>query len=279
MKILILGAKGMLGGELRRVFVGHDIVPWDFEDLDITREAEVGEKIGALRPDIIINAAAYNNVDKAEEDRETAEILNGRAVGFLAQAAKNAGATFVHYSTDYVFDGTKVDGYMESDEPKPLGAYGASKLMGERDAQKADKFYIIRLSRLFGKMGTGQNVKKSFVDIMMALADAKKEIEVVDEEMSSPTYAPDIAERTKYIIESGLPNGVYHSANAGECTWCGFAAEIFREDGKNVKIIPVSGEKFPRKALRPKFSVLLNTKLPPMRPWQEALKEYLKCRI
>jgi len=275
MKVLILGAKGMLGGELTRVFGDKDVVAWDIEDLNITSEAEVMEKISALHPDVIINAAAYNNVDKAEEEKEKAGMLNGRAVGFLAQAANAANAKFVHYSTDYVFDGEKKDGYVESDAPNPVSAYGASKFLGETEARGAKKYYLIRLSRLFGKMGTGAAVKKSFVDIILDLAKTKKELRVVNEELSSPTYAPDLAERTKYILENNPPYGIYHAANSGSCTWYGFAEEIFRLKGIKINLTEAESGEFPRKALRPKFSVLLNTKLPPMRDWREALRNYL----
>ncbi len=270
-----MGAKGMLGKELARVFGGKEIFAWDFEDLDITKEAEISEKIGVLRPDLIINAAAYNNVDKAEEEHEKANLINGRAVGFLAQAAENIGATFIHYSTDYVFDGEKADGYAENDAPNPLSAYGASKLLGETEARKANKLYIIRLSRLFGKIGGGINAKKSFVDIMLDLSKTKNEIDVINEEVSSPTYAPDLAERTKYILENNLPYGIYHAANGGACAWYEFAKEILRLSGKNIAVNAVSGGDLRRKALRPKYSVLLNTKLPSMRDWREALEDYL----
>lgn len=276
MKILILGAKGMLGRELSRVFGGQDVAALDFEDLDITNEAAVVEKVTALRPEIVVNAAAYNNVDKAEEERERAKLLNGRAVGFLAQAANEVGAIFVHYSSDYVFGGQNEAGYAEDAAPNPANFYGESKLLGEMEAQKVNKFYIIRLSRLFGKIGSGANVKKSFVDIMLDLAAKQDKIAVINEEYSSSTYAPDLAKRTKYILESNLPCGIYHAANSGACTWYEFAKEIFRLAGKNVIVNPVSGDAFPRPARRPKFSVLLNSKLPPMRPWQEALSDYLK---
>ena len=267
----------MLGQELKRVFRGAEVFSWDFEELDITNEAEVKEKISEVRPDVVINAAAYNNVDKAEEEKQKAVLLNGYAPGFIAKACKEAGAVFVHYSTDYVFDGEKKDGYTESDIPKPISVYGASKLLGEIETQKnTDKYYIIRLSRLFGKIGDGLSVKKSFVDTMLSLAENKNELEVVNGELSSPTYAPDLAERTKYIIETKQPFGIYHSANSGACTWYEFACEIFKQKGIDIKVIPVSGDKFPRPAKRPKYSILLNTKLPAMRSWKEALSDYLK---
>ncbi|MBU4421483.1 dTDP-4-dehydrorhamnose reductase [Candidatus Parcubacteria bacterium] len=276
MKILILGVKGMLGQELKHAFLGAEVLAWDFEELDITNEIEVKEKIREQKPDVVINAAAYNNVDKAEIEKNKAVLLNGYALGYIAKACKEAGAIFIHYSTDYVFDGKRKEGYKEMDIPKPVSAYGASKLLGEIEtAKNTDKYYIIRLSRLFGKTGDGISVKKSFVDTMLDLAKSKNEIEVIDEELSSPTYAPDLAERTKYIVESKQPFGIYHSAGSGACTWYEFASEIFKQKGADIKVVPVSGDKFPRNALRPKYSVLLNTKLPPMRDWKEVLSNYL----
>lgn len=276
-KILILGAKGMLGAELTRIFSDFDneVFAWDYEELDITDETQVKEKISALHPDIIINAAAYNNVDKAEEDSKIANFLNGYASGYIADIANQLNARFVHYSTDYVFDGEKEEGYTEVDVPCPISAYGRSKLLGEEEVQKnTDKFYIIRLSKLFGKIGTGVNVKASFVDKMLELARGREKIEVIDEELSSPTYAPDLAKTTRHILQNNLPYGIYHGANSGACTWHQFACEIFKQKGINTEVVPVSGEKFPRLAQRPKYSILLNTKLPQAGTWQEALKGY-----
>ncbi|MFH1193810.1 MAG: dTDP-4-dehydrorhamnose reductase [bacterium] len=279
-KILIIGAKGMLGRELTRVFANREVFAWDLEDIDISSEEDAREKIIALRPDVIINAAAYNNVDKAESEKEKADLLNGYAPGYLAKIADEIGAVFVHYSTDYVFDGERREGYNENDAPNPINVYGASKLLGEREAlAKAKKCYIIRLSRLFGQAGSGQAVKKSFVDTMLDLAKDKKELKVVDEEMSSPTYAPDLAERTKYILENNLPYGIYHATNSGGCTWYEFAKEIFKLKNIEINLIKAGSGEFKRAALRPQFSVLLNTKLPAMRDWRDALGEYLKFKI
>ncbi len=316
-KILIIGVKGMLGQELVRVFSAdknHEVFAWDQEEIDITDEAQVKEKIGGLKPEIIINAAAYNAVDKAEEpaEFEKVKLLNGLAPGWLAEIAKeiptnspfckrgvrgdlnppqpsfkkegeNAkGAIFVHYSTDYVFDGAKREGYKENDEPSPINNYGISKLMGEQAVQDiGGKFYLIRLQKLFGQSAKSVGAKKSFFEMMLALAEIKKEIEVIDEELANFTYAPDLAERTKYIIEQGLPFGIYHVTNEGApVTWFDAAKILFDMAGRNdVKLIPVSAERFPRPAPRPKFSILVNTKLPPLRPWPEALKEFLKSSL
>lgn len=276
-KILIIGAKGMLGQELAGVFQNKALTSWDLGDIDITSEDGAREKITALRPDVIINAAAYNAVDRAEEEKERANLLNGYAPGYLAKIASEIGAIFFHYSTDYVFGGDKKEGYLENDAPNPVNVYGISKFLGEREAlANSKKCYIVRLSRLFGKIGDGQRAKKSFVDAMLDLAKEKNEIKAINEEASSPTYAPDLAARTRYILEYDLPYGIYHAANSGFCTWHEFAKEIFKLKNIGLNLIKSKAEDFPRKAARPKFSVLLNTKLPAMRDWREALKEYLE---
>lgn len=277
MKILIIGAKGMLGQELVKVFNDQEVIAWDREDCDITNKEDIQAKIREQKPNVIINAAAYNNVDKAEEEKDIADKLNGYAVGYLAEAAKEIGAVMVHYSTEYVFDGQNKKGYKEDDRPNPISAYGTSKYLGELELAKfADKYYLIRLSRLFGKMGEGEGVKRSFVDTMVELSKTKDELDVVDEEVSSPTYAPDLARLTRNILEGNYEFGIYHGANRGACTWYEFALDIFKILEKDIKINPVPGSKFPRPAKRPAFGVLLNTKLPEARTWQEALWEYLK---
>ena len=275
-KILIIGAKGMLGQYLAQTFRDETLVLRDKEEIDITNQDDVNSQIKDLKPDIIINAAAYNDVDRAEADEEIANLVNGQAVGFLAKAAKEIDAILVHYSSDYVFDGEKEEGYKESDQPNPISKYGASKYLGEQELQEnCVKYYLIRLSRLFGKVGTGQGTKKSFVDKILEVAEGKNELEVVDQELSSPTYAADLAEYTKALLSHQEPFGIYHGANSGGCTWHGFAKEIFKIKGIEIDLIPVVGDKFPRPAKRPQYSVLLNTKFIQIRSWQEALKEYL----
>lgn len=283
-KVLIIGAKGMLGQELAKVFgadKNYQVFRWDLEDIDITYEPQIKVKILKLAPEIIINAAAYNAVDKCEEpaEFEIARKINGLAVGYLAQFAKKLSAVFVHYSSDYVFDGRKKEGYQEDDKPSPISRYGRSKLLGEKKVQEAGgKFYLIRLQKLFGLSAKSAAAKKSFFETMLVLAKIKKEMQIVDEELANFTYAPDLAVRTKYLIENGLPCGIYHITNEGRpVTWYGAVKILFELAGKkDIRLIPVPAEKFPRPAKRPKYTVLLNTKLPPLRPWPEALREFLK---
>ena len=297
-KVLILGAKGMLGQELVQVFLSdenYEVFGWGSAEIDISDKKQVEEKIGETRPEIIINAAAYNAVDKCEEpgEFEKAKKINGLAPGFLAEIAKKIkipprppflkggireSAIFVHFSTDYVFDGEKKEGYKENDSPSPISNYGRSKLLGETEVQRVGgRFYLIRLQRLFGGSARSATAKKSFFEAMLKLAEIKNEMEVVDEELANFTFAPDLAERTKYLVENNLPFGIYHITNEGRpATWFGAAKILFEIAGKNIKLVPVPASKFPRPAKRPKYSVLINTELPPLRNWTEALKESLK---
>lgn len=262
----------MLGRALAGVFAEFQPILWDKEDLDITDPEAVSYKLKAITPDVIINCAAYNDVDGAEDAPEMAYKVNGEAVESLADAANQIGAILVYYSTAYVFDGKNRDGYKEDAKPAPSSIYGKSKLQGEHGAARAKRHYILRLDRLFGEPGAG---KKSFVDKILEAALVQRQLKIIDEEEGCPTYSLDLAQQTKYILENNLPYGIYHTTNSGSCTWFGFAEKIFKIAGIGVELIPVSSEDVARKALRPKYSILLNTKLPPMRSWQDALEEYL----
>lgn len=279
MHILILGSQGMLGQELERVSLarGYKVTAWDKKDIDVTQPGALG-KIRELKPDVIINAIAYNAVDHIEgEGWGTAEKINGELPGQLAAVARELDATIVHFSSDYVFDGENDAGYSEDAEPRPVNAYGRSKMMGE-DAVRAiaEKFYIIRLSRLFGKPAVSEGAKRSFVDIMITMSQTKDAIDLVDEEKDCVTYAPDLAEEVLNIVEEKPPYGVYHVTNAGACTWYDFGTEIFRLVGSDIAVSRVPSSAFPRPAARPRTSELLNTKRPPLRPWQHALEEYIR---
>lgn len=299
-KILILGAKGNLGGQLIKVFSKkNEVIAWDREEIDITDKELVFKKVGDIKPDIIINAAAYNAVDKCEEDEnefESAKKLNCRAVGYLAEAAISVNSILVHYSSDYVFGGkhTKITkderterineagGFKEDDNPDPVNKYGETKLMGERElitrSGKGLKWYLIRTSKLFGPKGESEVAKPSFFDIMLKLAKEKEFLDVINEETSCFTYTPDLAKATKKIIESSAGYGIYHIVNEGPCTWHQAAKELFEIAGINIKVNPVSGDKFARPAKRPAYSVLLNTKFERLRDWHIALEEYLAIK-
>lgn len=273
----------MLGQELVREFSAHnfEVIGWDKEDLDVTDFFASQEKIKNIMPDILLNAVAYNLVDKIEEDAgifELAKNINGEAVGNFARICKENNITFVHYSSDYVFKGDNRDGYKEDDKLDPVNKYGETKSVGENELLGiGGKFYIIRLSKLFGKPAASVGAKKSFVDQMIWLATegGKTHLDLVDEEIGCVTYASDLAKLTSSIISNQRPFGIYHGSNSGVCSWYEWAKEIFRLKNIKIDIAPVSSDKFPRPAKRPQYSELLNTKLPKQRSWEEALKEYL----
>ncbi len=281
-KILIIGSHGMLGQDLKRVFerdMNWEAFAYDREEIDITSEDGLRKKISEVGPSAIINATGYNAVDKCETDEieyELAKKINGYGPGFLAKIAKEKNIPVVHFSTDYVFDGEKGE-YAEADKPLPISNYGRSKLLGEEEIQKnTDAYWLIRTSKLFGRPGKSAMSKKSFFDTMIAFAKDNSVLKIVDEEKSCFTYAPDLALETKKMIEEKIPFGIYHVTNAGPCTWYEAAGELFKLAKMDVEVIPVGSSEFPRPAKRPRSSVLLNTKLKPLRHYVDALKEYLK---
>lgn len=277
-KILVLGAKGTLGQALVKEFslAGYDVLAWDREVADVTKP-DIESKIIEVKPDILINSIAYNAVAKMENDeneREIAFYLNSKLPGILASIASKLDATLIHYSTSYVFDGKKKEGYVETDIPNPIDLYGKSKAEGEKAVEQVGgKYYIIRLSRLFGERGTSQMSKRTFVEIMQSEID-KTELKVGDTEVSSMTYAPDLARLTKYIIENKVPYGIYHGANDGMATWYEWAKEIFKNLGKGPNLTP-SEVSLTVGVEHPQYSGLVNTKLPKQRSWQEALRDFL----
>ncbi len=305
-KILIIGSHGMLGQELVEIFKNdkdYRVTAWDRKNIDVTDEAQLKEKITKLNPEIIINSTGYNAVDLCEKDKAEfakAKLLNGKAPGYLAKIAKKLDATFVHYSTDYVFSGmpeipeptgcagscsscslhegfVPQIGFDENAVPEPVQNYGKTKLMGEEAVQKnGEKYYIIRLSKLFGKPAKSKTAKKSFFDVMLEVGKKNAEVKAVDEETSCFTYAPDLAKKTKEIVEAGKPFGIFHVSNADACTWYEAVVELYKMAKLKTKVIPVSGDEFPRPAARPYVSSLINTKLNPLRSYKLALREYLK---
>lgn len=276
MLTLIIGSQGMLGQEIKEAFRKEKIICWDKNDIDITEKKEANKKILALNPDIIVNCAAYNAVDKCEENPKIANDINGYAPGNLSKIAKSLNIPLVHFSSGYVFDGEKNDGYKEYDVPHPLSKYAKSKLLGELEIQKnTDKAYVIRTNLLFGRPALSAEGKKSFIEIMLNLAKGKNKIEAVADEISNPTYARDMAIATYELVMKKYPFGIYHLINNGSASWYDFAKEIFKIKNISIDVNPVLSEKFPRPAKRPKNSSLLNTKFPALRNWQDALREYL----
>ncbi|MGA2162738.1 MAG: dTDP-4-dehydrorhamnose reductase [Methanoregula sp.] len=260
-KVLILGAYGMLGYDLQHVFPGAVLRG---HDLDITDAGKVTAALRDIKPALVINAAAYTDVDGCEDHRDVAFGVNGDALLSLARACKDAGACLIHYSTDYVFDGTRTS-YREIDVPHPVNAYGESKLLGEKHIRETmDDYRIIRTSWLFGTHG------KNFVETMLRLSREMPEVRVVNDQFGKPTYTADLAQKTAGI--AGLDPGIYHITNEGVCSWFEFARAIIQN------VVPCSTAEYPRRAQRPAYSVLVNTKTTPMRSWNEALTAYLKER-
>ncbi|NTU66727.1 MAG: NAD(P)-dependent oxidoreductase [Candidatus Moranbacteria bacterium] len=308
-KIIIIGANGTLGQELALLFSqdeAFDVIAWDEKDIDITDEKDVKKKISELKPDIILNTETYDAIDKCEDSKseyEKAKKLNGLAPGYLAKAAKKAGAVLVHYSSDYVFNGepeipepegcshscatcglhegfTPEIGFKEDDMPDPISNYGESRLLGEKNVIKnIGEYYIIRTSKLFGRPADAKEPNRSFFDLMLEQGKnppAGGKVKVIDEEVSCFTYAPDLAKKTKEIIESKKAFGIYHVANTGPATWYEAVLELYRQAKIKTKVTLIFAGELKRSARRPFYSALINTKLNPMRKWEEALKDYLK---
>jgi len=230
--ILVVGAKGMLGRDLMEVLTG-DVRGVDVEEIDITSLESTRRALLTLKPRVVVNAAAYTDVDGCETNKELAMQVNGEGVAHLALAALEIGARLVHVSTDYVFDGAKDSPWLEDDPPHPLSVYGESKLAGELNARIVPDHLIIRTQWLYGLHG------KNFVETMLRLAGERNELAVVDDQVGSPTWTADLARAIKALIDADC-RGTYHAANAGFCSWNGFARAIFEEAGLAVTVNPMT---------------------------------------
>ena len=274
-KVLIIGKNGNLGRELVSLY--PDATAWGRTELDVTDESAVINKITELKPDIVFNCTAYNDVDGAEQNPALANQINAKGPETLAKVCEQIGATLVHFSTGQVFAGDSKDGYTETDTPQPINAYGQSKLAGEQAvANFCQKHYIIRTEWLYAKPSTSGTSKKSFIDIMLEMAAAGKAIKAVNDEFGKPTYAKDLAIMSKEIVEQNLAFGIYHGVNEGLASRYDWAKETFRIKNIEADLTPVPASTFPpRAAKRPQYEVLNNTKFPKLRSWQDALKDYL----
>jgi dTDP-4-dehydrorhamnose reductase len=276
MRALIVGNLGMLGTDLMQEAVSrHRVTGVDRGELDITDAAQCLRYLAGLRPDVVINAAALTQVDYCETHEEEAFLVNGQGAGNLAEAAAAVGAHLTHYSTDYVFDGLKAGPYLEDDPPNPRSAYGRSKLRGEELIRsRCSDFLILRTAWLFGKNGV------NFIRTVLDTARKGLPLRVVNDQKGSPTYSRDLAAYTLRMIEAGC-RGIYHLTNRGSCTWYDLAVYALESAGmKSVEVTPVTTKEFPRPAPRPANSVLANARLqregrPGMRPWQDAVMEYV----
>lgn len=277
MKILVLGHKGMLGTDLmRRLGEGHDVVGRDVDEIDITLESSCREVIADVMPEIVVNAAAYTDVDGCESNREKCFAVNAEGVRNICLAAGRTGARVVHYSTDYVFDGTKGEPYLEDDQTNPLSVYGESKLAGELNLKRCGgDFVLIRTEWLYGHNG------RNFVKTIVAKAGEEKHLTVVDDQTGSPTFTWDLAGATRSLIE-GNHRGVFHVTNRGSCSWFEFAREIIAVKGiKGVTVSPISSSQLKRPAKRPAYSVLscrrfIDATGRTMRFWKLALQDYME---
>ncbi len=268
----------MLGQALCRAFAqGFEVVAWRSADLDITSPAEVRSKIAQIRPDWIVNAAAYTDVDGAEAEAVEACKVNALGSRHLALAANEAGCRLLSYSTDYIFDGESRTPYGESDRVCPINQYGRSKWIGEDYIRTfCRRHLIVRTSWLYGPGGEG------FVDTMLRLAASRPEVEAVEDQVGSPTFSLDLAAKTKELVEHDR-RGTYHVTNSGQCSKYEFACRTFELCSLHVKVRPVPSSRFHNPAARPSYSVLGNHRLkqdgiPLLRPWQKALADYLESK-
>jgi dTDP-4-dehydrorhamnose reductase len=282
--ILITGANGQLGSELKEVsknYYGYDFIFTDIDKLDITDKKQTESLIKKTQPDWIINCAAYNLVDKAETESEIALLVNGNAVRNISEAVKGSDCRFIHVSTDYVFDGKANIPYNEDSLTNPLGAYGRSKLEGEKATLLHHASMIIRTSWLYSSYGT------NFVKTILARAKEKDSLRIVFDQTGTPTYAADLADAIMKIISGVIRNqiafnpGLYHYSNEGVCSWYDFAAAIFEEAGLTCKILPILSKDYPTAAQRPSYTVLDKTKIKEnyyleIPHWRSSLKKCIK---
>jgi dTDP-4-dehydrorhamnose reductase len=282
--VIIFGGGGQLGVELCREFERrHWIVKrFDRQSVDITNGHRVEEAVAQADPQLVINAAAYNQVDIAENEPLAAYQANALAVRNIAMACRQTDARLVHYSTDYVFDGTKGSPYVETDVPHPLGAYAVSKLAGELYAQAyLNQPLIIRTSGVFGPGGMF-TPRGNFVELMLRLANSNNPIRVVQDHVASPSYAPAMASRTADLVERGL-GGLFHMGGGEAISWYAYAKLIFELAGLSPSLQPTDEREYRTAARRPKYSALSNMKLDaagitPMPSLREAVSDYLKAR-
>ncbi len=289
--ILIVGAAGQVGRELQRAFAGcGSIAAVDRESVDLAVPDQIRELVRRVQPRILLNAAAYTAVDRAESEPDLARAINAVAPRILAEEARSLDALFVHYSTDYVFDGSKQEPWTEEDAPNPLSVYGATKLEGERGVQSAGGgFLIFRTSWVYGPHG------HNFLFTMLRLARGRERLNIVDDQIGSPTSSIELAEATRAVVDGvlegrfGAPHqwaGLYHMSCADQTTWCGFARAIYARAGKLLagrepEVVPIATSEYPTAAMRPRNSVLSNEKLNAcfgvrLAPWQTALETVLQ---
>ena len=272
MRILITGANGQLGHALQRVLAAEDLLLKDLPEFDLTTSA-CADQIRRARPDIILHAGAYTNVDQAEREPERARAVNAQGTRWVAQAANDVNARLLYVSTDYVFDGTKMGPYEEQDEPHPINQYGRSKYEGEQAVLTLSaNTLVVRTAWLFGHEG------HNFVRTIARLAQERPELEVVADQRGCPTYAEDLARALRQLALSDL-QGICHVANGGDCSWYEFAQAIVGRTGAKATVLPITTAQAGRLAKRPPNSVLSHarfaTRFSPLPDWRDALARFL----
>ncbi|MGH8546451.1 MAG: dTDP-4-dehydrorhamnose reductase [Gammaproteobacteria bacterium] len=279
MKVVLLGAGGQLAQDLVRVTTGWDVVPLRRHELDVCGFAQVQKRFTEIKPEVVINTAAFHQVEECELRPEEAFRVNAVGAFNVARACEQIGAACVYLSTDYVFDGAKNDPYTEEDTPRPLNVYGVSKLSGEQLVRLfCPRHFIVRSSGLYGFAGASGK-GGNFVKSMIHLARENKPIRVVNDQVLSPTYTKDLAQKIKELLTTQV-YGLYHITSTGQCSWYDFAQQIFESLDLRPDLQPTTTLSFGLKACRPPYSVLGNRMLNliglnSMRSWQEALKSYL----
>jgi len=281
MKVVLIGADGQLGSELLKILPRlATVVPLYYPEFDVTQAQKVRAVLNGLRPDLVINTAAFHRVDECEDNPQASFLVNAIAVRDLALTAREQGFALVHFSTDYVFDGRKTSPYEENDSPAPLNVYGTSKLAGEFFLRSLlDKHFLVRTCGLYGTASSREK-GYNFVDRMLALAGEGKTIRVVNDQWVTPTSAAELAERVAELIQTSH-YGLFHLTNEGKCTWFEFAQEIFRQAGLNPRLEGIDSRSFGARARRPLYSVLENKRanvlgLKGFSAWPAALTAYLE---
>ncbi|HEY7268960.1 MAG TPA: dTDP-4-dehydrorhamnose reductase [Dehalococcoidia bacterium] len=289
-RIALIGSNGQLGTDIARLWPasnlsrrGDELISLTHADIDVTNPTMVRSVLDGIRPNLVINTAAFHRVDDCEVQPLEAFQVNGLGVKYLAEACRELGAVLMHFSTDYVFDGRRVSPYSEDDPPNPVSAYGTSKTAGEHILRYMlpDNHILVRSSGLYGVAGASGK-GGNFVETMLRLARQGQPIRVVDDQVCAPTYTQDIAE-TLFVALERHARGTLHVTNAGQCSWYQFAEEIFNLTGARPDFGPTSSEAFGALARRPAYSVLANNKLrdlgiPQPRHWREALSHYLRAK-
>jgi dTDP-4-dehydrorhamnose reductase len=281
--VLITGGDGLLARALAGTFGPRGaVVACSRTDLDITNGPGVRARVADIRPRLILNAAAYNDVDGSEDAPEMALAINALAVLTLARAASEVGATLVHYSTDFVFDGSASRPYTEDDEPNPRGVYSASKLLGEWFARDSPRWYALRVESLFGAALYPGVRRMGSLDRIINTLRERQPTPVFHDRIVSPSYVPDVAAATMALLDREAPSGVYHVVNSSHASWLDVSREIVRHVGGAEHIVPRAAADLNLRAPRPMFAALSNARLAAtayvMPPWQDALARYLQRR-